>query len=141
MLLTSLFHATTQPVQITSPKPSLPVQIGQDPPGPTSQQSAPIHTNLDQSAPICTEIAFPARAGLFPSQLHWAQELHPPYLRKTPPARCDQNRCHRFRPESLASAPHPLHPNFICAICAIGGRVPCPRRPCVRATSSAVTVR
>ena len=74
MLLASLFRATAQPVQITSPKPSLPVQIGQAPPGPTSQQSAPIHTNLDQSAPISTEMAFPARAWLFPSQLRWPQD-------------------------------------------------------------------
>jgi hypothetical protein len=72
--ISSLFHAITQPVEIGRPTPSSPVEIGQDWSSSATQKSPPIYTNLHQSTPIYTEIAFPPHAGLLPFQLRWLHD-------------------------------------------------------------------
>jgi hypothetical protein len=62
-----LFQAITQLVEIGRPKPSSPVEIGQDWSSSATQKSPPICTNLHQSTPIYTEIAFPPTPGSSPS--------------------------------------------------------------------------
>src|SRR6516225_1609182 len=62
-----MFHAITRPVEIGRPKPSSPVEIGQDWSSSATQKSPPIYTNLHQSTPIYTEIAFPPTPGSSPS--------------------------------------------------------------------------
>jgi hypothetical protein len=69
-----LFQAITQLVEIGRPKPSSPVEIGQDWSSSATQKSPPICTNLHQSTPIYTEIAFPPHAGLLPFQLRWLHD-------------------------------------------------------------------